>query len=63
MVLIKDNGKGFDALSFEEGRSESYNGNGLKNMKARAAEMKATITISSKKMEGTVVKLIVSVKD
>ncbi|MEO8148750.1 MAG: tetratricopeptide repeat protein [Bacteroidia bacterium] len=54
---IKDDGKGFDAVSFEEGRGEAYNGNGLKNMKTRAADMNASIAITSRSNEGTAIVL------
>lgn len=54
---VKDDGKGFDVRSFEEGRGEAYNGNGLKNMKSRAVEMKAWVNITSGNNEGTMVEL------
>ena len=45
-MQIRDNGKGFDT-------SVSANGNGLNNMKRRAKEMKAEITIESSYENGT----------
>jgi len=51
---ITDNGKGFDSRSFEESalhssgrKGEVYNGNGLKNMKARANHIQAMLNIHS----------------
>ena len=48
---IKDNGKGFDS-------SAARQGNGLKNMQQRAAQMKGKFTIQSTKGNGTVVTLV-----
>jgi signal transduction histidine kinase len=39
-IMIEDDGKGFDVLNHP-------NGNGLKNMQARAGELKGTLTINS----------------
>jgi signal transduction histidine kinase len=47
---VKDDGKGFDVNSAQEG-------NGLNNMKARAAELNAAFNIYSVKGEGTSIKL------
>ncbi len=52
-IALKDDGTGF---------SDSGNGNGLKNMKSRAAKINATLTINSKKHEGTLITLSFSVK-
>jgi signal transduction histidine kinase len=56
-LAIVDNGVGFDSLSFGEGRGEVYNGNGLKNMKARAEEIKALFNITSAINEGVKIEL------
>jgi signal transduction histidine kinase len=56
-MLIQDDGKGFDPLSFGEGRGEVYNGNGIKNMQARAEEMGARLHIISGTNAGTSVEL------
>jgi signal transduction histidine kinase len=49
-LLIRDNGKGFDT-------SASANGNGLNNMKRRAKEMHANITIETSPGNGTTIEL------
>jgi len=59
-LSVKDNGKGFEVPAFD-GSSVSYNGNGLKNMRARAAEMKASMNITSIKNQGTAVILEVNI--
>lgn len=55
IITIADNGNGFDA-------DISYEGNGLKNMKSRAAEMGAEYEIRSAKDKGTSVQLILKMK-
>ena len=52
-MIIKDDGKGFDINT-----NNSYNGNGIKNMKERAKEIGATLNIISNKNAGTSVELI-----
>lgn len=49
-LTIKDNGKGFDA-------GGEFKGNGLKNLRARAKEINATLTIASAPHKGTVIGL------
>jgi predicted RNA-binding protein Jag len=49
-ITVKDDGKGFDS-------HRQFDGNGLKNMEARAKEMKASLNISSQNSEGTAVEL------
>ena len=49
-LIISDNGKGFDT-------SEKFQGNGLKNMKARAGQLKGKFSIISLPHEGTIVTL------
>ncbi|MEO8406573.1 MAG: ATP-binding protein, partial [Chitinophagaceae bacterium] len=60
-LTVKDNGKGFDTAKLKTGQSQSLSGNGLRNMKMRAAEMKGEIRIESKPGEGTSVSLISSI--
>jgi two-component sensor histidine kinase len=50
LLEIKDNGKGFDVENIGEG-------NGLVNMKKRAEMLKGKLTITSKRGEGTLVRL------
>ncbi len=49
-MMIRDNGKGFDA-------GKEYQGNGLKNMKRRAEEMGAILEIETAPGTGTTIKL------
>ncbi len=49
-LMIKDDGKGFSV-------SETINGNGLTNMKARAAEIDGNINIESGPADGTIITL------
>jgi ligand-binding sensor domain-containing protein/two-component sensor histidine kinase len=53
-LTISDNGKGFDTTS-------SSTGNGLNNMRKRAAEINATIEITSSTGKGTVVSLVMPI--
>jgi len=46
VVDVSDDGKGFDA-------NESYEGNGLKNMKQRAEQLNANFSIHSSAGSGT----------
>ncbi|HYV93518.1 MAG TPA: two-component regulator propeller domain-containing protein [Chitinophagales bacterium] len=55
-LLIRDNGKGFDQSSVLSG-DQPRKGNGLKNMKKRAADLKAELIIESECGKGTVVEL------
>jgi signal transduction histidine kinase len=52
-MVIQDDGRGFAVQNIS-----AYNGNGIKNMKARADEMSATLNIISNKNAGTFVELI-----
>ena len=54
-VAIKDNGKGYDP-------NQITYGNGLNNMKKRAAEMDAKLDLQSKLNEGTIIILKVKIK-
>ena len=54
IMLINDNGKGFDS-------QQSREGNGLKNMKRRADEIKAQFKIVSNPGKGTSVQLSIAV--
>lgn len=51
-MLIQDDGRGFDMQTIS-----AYNGNGIKNMEARAADIYAAISIFSAINEGTAIKL------
>jgi two-component system, NarL family, sensor histidine kinase UhpB len=57
LLSIKDDGVGFDAISFAQGRGGAYNGNGLKNMHARAREMNAFFRVVSEIGQGSSVEL------
>ena len=51
-LMIKDNGKGFDLNNYN-----TLNGNGIKNIYARAREINAEVNISSEINKGTILKL------
>lgn len=53
-IVISDNGTGF----IENGKNP-YNGNGIKNMKSRAEEIRGSFQIISEKGKGAVIKIIV----
>ncbi|MFN3940232.1 MAG: ATP-binding protein, partial [Chitinophagales bacterium] len=55
-MRITDNGIGFDLRD-----TQSYNGNGLRNMQKRAEELNGTLQIVSKKGAGTIVALSVPI--
>jgi signal transduction histidine kinase/streptogramin lyase len=64
-MIIRDNGKGFDISKVTNPvrhDGEYLGGNGIKNMQARADDMKATLCIDSKINEGTTVQLTLSDK-
>jgi two-component system, NarL family, sensor histidine kinase UhpB len=50
-MRIKDNGQGFDEQSIKSG-------NGLRNLRERAKEMKGTVTLKSRAGQGTEVELV-----
>ena len=52
-MIIADNGKGFSA------NGKVYNGNGIKNMKARVESMNGIFNITSDEKNGTVVKVVI----
>lgn len=56
ILEVKDNGKGFDSAN-------NFNGNGLKNMKQRAAEMNGVVSVMSEKEKGTTVVLKIKSHD
>jgi signal transduction histidine kinase len=63
MLIIQDDGKGFD-VSGANGHEiisagEYVGGNGIKNMYKRAEDMKATLCIDSKINDGTTIQLMV----
>lgn len=61
IMKIKDDGKGFDTSQINGNKiffnGELSGGDGIKNMKARADDMQATLCIGSKINEGTTVQL------
>lgn len=57
-LLVKDNGIGFETGKMMQEQRQSLSGNGLRNMKMRASEMKADLKITSRMGEGTEVQLI-----
>ena len=63
IMIVQDNGKGFNVSKITSNEictaGEYLGGNGIKNMTARAADIKAKICISSKTNEGTTVHLTV----
>ena len=56
-IAVEDDGIGFDTIALEQGRGHAYNGNGLKNMKARAGEMNAVFAVASEIGKGTSVEV------
>ena len=62
MMIIKDDGKGFDISQIDiikiSAESKHLGGNGIKNMHARADDINAKLCINSKINEGTNVQLI-----
>lgn len=54
-IVIQDNGKGFDVQN-------AKSGNGLNSMKQRAADINATLSISSRLNEGTQIILFIKIK-
>lgn len=52
-LQIRDDGKGFDAEEVARLSSQSLCGNGLRNMRLRAAEMNAAFSIESRQDAGT----------
>ena len=53
-IDIVDDGKGFNALT-------DFDGNGLKNMKSRAQEIKADLNVNSEKGKGTSINLFLKI--
>jgi len=53
-ISIVDDGKGFNALN-------DFDGNGLKNMKSRAQEIKADLNLNSEKGKGTMINLFLKI--
>ncbi len=54
-MIVKDNGNGFDINKIQQ--TGSLNGNGIKNMQARAASIHAGLNIDSVIGKGTVIKI------
>nr|MBP6796410.1 hypothetical protein [Saprospiraceae bacterium] len=62
-ILIRDNGVGFDSSRFEsDPTGHSLGGNGIKNMRHRAAEIDAKLTLYSNLGDGTSIELIAPCK-
>jgi signal transduction histidine kinase len=61
IMIIKDDGKGFDtiqpAFNDIQGRNNYPGGNGISNMKARAKDMNGRLSIHSKINEGTSIQI------
>lgn len=57
VLLVKDDGAGFDMEQVKIHASQSLSGNGLRNMEMRAAEMKGTWKLDSQPGKGTSVYL------
>jgi ligand-binding sensor domain-containing protein len=55
-IAIADDGKGFDAQKI-------YTGNGLKNMRARADEIKIDLKVYSENEKGTIISLLIKSPD
>ena len=53
-IIVRDDGKGFDS-------NRQFGGNGLKNMEARAKEIKANLNITSENGSGTAVELSLNI--
>lgn len=60
-MKVTDDGKGFDPLSFGDGRGEA--GNGLQNMRKRARELNGNISINSTTKDGTNIELKFELKN
>ena len=64
IMIIQDDGKGFDVSGIGANEivcaGDYVGGNGIKNMHARANDMKAKLCINTNKGEGTVVQLTFS---
>jgi signal transduction histidine kinase len=56
-LKIKDNGVGFDVQREMAGNKLTLSGNGLRNMKARAEEMKGDLHVNSIPGKGTEIRL------
>jgi ligand-binding sensor domain-containing protein/two-component sensor histidine kinase len=56
-LTVRDDGKGFNTAQMKELAAKSLSGNGLLNMKRRAADMKGECTIASDRGKGTTVML------
>jgi two-component sensor histidine kinase len=58
VLMVKDDGKGFDMAEAEEKAKGSLSGNGLRNMRVRAKEMKGALAINSEPGKGTAIELV-----
>ena len=59
-MQIADDGKGFDVMAQEAGKT-SLSGNGIKNIKKRAEELKGEITIDSTMGNGSRLRLSITI--
>jgi ligand-binding sensor domain-containing protein/two-component sensor histidine kinase len=57
VIIIKDDGKGFDISAIKQHTSASLSGNGLRNMTMRAKEMNGSFILESRPGSGTQVTL------
>lgn len=58
VLFVKDDGRGFNMAEAEEKAGSSMSGNGLRNMRVRAREMKGTLVISTEPGKGTAIELV-----
>ncbi len=56
-LIVQDNGVGFNVAMETSGHNPSLSGNGLRNMRVRAGEMKGTLEIESGAGKGTAIRL------
>jgi ligand-binding sensor domain-containing protein/two-component sensor histidine kinase len=60
-LKVKDDGVGFDVEDIKQKAAKSLSGNGLVNMKRRAAELKGKCTIESSAGKGTCITLLLPI--
>jgi signal transduction histidine kinase len=62
VLYIKDDGKGFEEATLNN-EARSLSGNGIRNIKKRAAELAGEVTIHSVPAEGTILNLKFIIKN
>ncbi len=62
VLYIKDDGKGFEEATLNN-EAKSLSGNGIRNIKKRAAELAGEVTIHSVPAEGTILNLKFTIKN